>query len=257
MHQVRINIAGKAQNAPGWHWDTRKAGWKDFDIWYVLEGGGRMETPRGVYEFHPGDCFVLRGDETYVGRSGGGKPVANYYVHYDYLDQADAVTRPLDADLPGFHRHVDNRDFFTALFNRLTAAYRESATRPQANLWLRAILLELERMDHRTVLTGLAQEQAAMVENFCIAFDEQRSGGMPFPPHYTTDHFARIFKRIKGVSPRDYMLGRRMEQARSLLKNSSLSVSRIADHLGYNDVYFFSKQFKQKTGMTPSEFRKR
>jgi AraC-like DNA-binding protein len=38
---------------------------------------------------------------------------------------------------------------------------------------------------------------------------------------------------------------------------SSFSIGRIADLLGYSDIYHFSKQFKEKTGIPPSRFRAR
>ena len=43
--------------------------------------------------------------------------------------------------------------------------------------------------------------------------------------------------------------------ARNRLRNSSATLETIAHELGYRDVYFFSRQFKQKTGITPNNYR--
>ena len=47
-----------------------------------------------------------------------------------------------------------------------------------------------------------------------------------------------------------------MERARLLLAESSLSVGMIAEALGFRDVFFFSRQFRQRTGLTPTAYRK-
>jgi AraC-like DNA-binding protein len=65
----------------------------------------------------------------------------------------------------------------------------------------------------------------------------------------------RIFKRDFGVTPYDYLLRRKMETARVLLGNSVRSVRAIARELGFGDEYYFSRLFKQKTGVAPTEYR--
>jgi len=49
----------------------------------------------------------------------------------------------------------------------------------------------------------------------------------------------------------------RLERAVTLLRESSQTISQISDALGYRDVGFFSRQFKQKMGFSPAMFRKR
>ena len=46
-----------------------------------------------------------------------------------------------------------------------------------------------------------------------------------------------------------------MEKAKKLLVDSSLIIKEIAQNVGYNDQNYFSKAFKQKYGLSPSEFR--
>ena len=74
---------------------------------------------------------------------------------------------------------------------------------------------------------------------------------------YTKDHFARVFKKVVGLTPHDYLINARVRRARQLLVESNLSIKEIASALGYRDIYFFSRQFKAKMGITPSEARRR
>lgn len=72
---------------------------------------------------------------------------------------------------------------------------------------------------------------------------------------YSTDHFSRIFKKVLGVNPEEFIIASRMRRAQSLLTETDLTVAEVADALSFKDVFFFSKQFKQKIGMSPTAFR--
>lgn len=74
---------------------------------------------------------------------------------------------------------------------------------------------------------------------------------------YTADHFTRLFRAATGQSPKEFMIRQRMERARALLKDSSHTVTQIAELLGYPDLGFFSRQFKEQVGTSPDSFRRR
>lgn len=66
----------------------------------------------------------------------------------------------------------------------------------------------------------------------------------------------RQFRGATGTSPHAYVLQRRAEEARRLLGETDLPVKAIAARLGYGDVYFFSRQFRQLTGVPPAAYRR-
>ena len=66
----------------------------------------------------------------------------------------------------------------------------------------------------------------------------------------------RQFKSATGVSPHAYALQCRVGAARRLLAEGSLPIKEIAERLGYRDAYFFSRQFRQWSGMPPAAFRR-
>jgi AraC-like DNA-binding protein len=73
----------------------------------------------------------------------------------------------------------------------------------------------------------------------------------------TPEHFIRSFKRAYGRTPQNYRIHYLILQAKSLLSDTRLSVSGIANICGYSDQYYFSRLFKKHTGVTPSEYRRR
>ncbi|MDA3962386.1 MAG: helix-turn-helix transcriptional regulator [Planctomycetota bacterium] len=67
--------------------------------------------------------------------------------------------------------------------------------------------------------------------------------------------FRRRFHRHTGLSPQDYAIARRIDQARNLLETSDQPIGHIAEQLGYREVAFFSRQFRQRLGVSPQVYR--
>ena len=69
-------------------------------------------------------------------------------------------------------------------------------------------------------------------------------------------YLSREFKRYTGFSPNDYLITLRISRAKLLLQTTGLTASEIAADVGIRDQNNFIRLFKNKTGMTPIEFRK-
>jgi AraC-like DNA-binding protein len=69
-------------------------------------------------------------------------------------------------------------------------------------------------------------------------------------------HFARLFKKLTGSSPHNYLAGIRAAKAQLLLAETDLSVTEIGTRVGYLSGSHFTKAFRIATGATPREFRK-
>lgn len=69
-------------------------------------------------------------------------------------------------------------------------------------------------------------------------------------------HFARLFKKLSGSTPHNYLAGIRAARAQLLLAETELSVTEIGSRVGYLSASHFTKAFRLATGTTPREFRK-
>lgn len=74
---------------------------------------------------------------------------------------------------------------------------------------------------------------------------------------YEKTYFSTLFKKVFSVSPSIYIREKRIEKARALLKNTTMTLNAVADDLGFSDVFHFSRVFKEVTGEPPSHFRRR
>jgi AraC-like DNA-binding protein len=68
-------------------------------------------------------------------------------------------------------------------------------------------------------------------------------------------HFARQFKEAFGLPPHRYLLTRRIEKAKALLRDTQMSVSEIAFHTGWGSLGTFGRTFRDVTGDSPSNIR--
>jgi len=74
--------------------------------------------------------------------------------------------------------------------------------------------------------------------------------------HLSPFHFSRLFKKLTGVTPHNYLAAIRATRAQSLLAGTDMSITEIASRVGYLSASHFTKAFRFSTGTTPSEFRK-
>lgn len=68
-------------------------------------------------------------------------------------------------------------------------------------------------------------------------------------------YLTSLFSSTEGVTIEKYVILQRIEKAKELLIYDELSLSEIADKLGYSSVQHLSQQFKKTTGLTPSHFK--
>lgn len=72
---------------------------------------------------------------------------------------------------------------------------------------------------------------------------------------YADYYFSNKFKQETGESVRDYIMECRIEKAKSMLRETSLSVSEISDRLGFGTQSYFGELFRKRTGKSPGEYR--
>lgn len=80
---------------------------------------------------------------------------------------------------------------------------------------------------------------------------EQLASHLSVSPFY----LSKLFKEERGENYISYLTSCRLEKAKNLLQNETLIIKEITSQIGYNDQNYFSKLFKMKFGITPTEYR--
>ncbi len=73
---------------------------------------------------------------------------------------------------------------------------------------------------------------------------------------YSRSHFLRTFRAAMGCSPHQWLTRLRVEQAKTILRENSISLIDIALACGFSSHAHFSNTFRQLVGVTPSEYRR-
>jgi AraC-like DNA-binding protein len=71
-----------------------------------------------------------------------------------------------------------------------------------------------------------------------------------------TSHFSKIFKTYTSMTPYQYYIDIKINEAKNLLEQGDVTVKEAAYRLGFEDQYYFSRLFKSKTGVTPKNWKK-
>jgi len=75
--------------------------------------------------------------------------------------------------------------------------------------------------------------------------------------HLSTFYFCKMFKKATGLTFTDYLGRVRVEKAKSLLLNPNLRISEIAYAVGFQSLTHFNRVFRELTGRSPTNFRKK
>jgi transcriptional regulator GlxA family with amidase domain len=75
--------------------------------------------------------------------------------------------------------------------------------------------------------------------------------------HVSPRHFSRSFRRTFGETPHQYLLTRRIERARHLLRTTDMQVVEVCLSVGFRSVGSFTSTFRRHVGVSPTEYRGR
>ena len=73
--------------------------------------------------------------------------------------------------------------------------------------------------------------------------------------HYDYSYLSKLFSEVEGITIEQYIINQKIEKVKELLVYDELSITQIADQMGYSSVAHLSSQFKKATGLPPSHFK--
>ncbi|WP_205771775.1 helix-turn-helix domain-containing protein [Mucilaginibacter terrenus] len=73
--------------------------------------------------------------------------------------------------------------------------------------------------------------------------------------NYDYGYLSNLFSEVEGTTIEKYFIAQKIEKVKELLMYDELTLSQIADKMGYSSVGYLSSQFKKQTGLTPTYYR--
>jgi len=229
----------------------------DYNFIFVTRGCVVWVVDGVEYPLHPGGLVIV--------------PPGIEHHAYSRTRRITLVSTHVECTLPGGqdvfellvpprYQHVPRNCALDRYIRGAALEYQraQAETTQLLPLWSPLICNELFRhcaqrstLHYRTTdpfIAGMLEDIGRRIaEPVTLAQLAQRSG-------FSAQHLNRVFQRTLGVTPLQYLARTRMERAAELLREGRLTVGAVAAAVGFDDPYYFSRQFSQHFGVSPSRF---
>jgi AraC-like DNA-binding protein len=254
---VRTNLCTRQKFEAGYQCERRIV--PDYNLIYVIRGRVAWVIEGKRWEMHPGGMVIVPPAVIHHGFSNTRKmTLASVHVEVRLPGGQDVFTL---LNPPQFQQ-VAEGSRLDGYFRGLAGEFdREIGEETGLMLpgWSHMIVRELFLHDARAgllnpsvadpIIAEVLRELDGMVARPVALADLARRSG------FSAQHLNRIFRRVLGMTPLQYLLRMRLERAASMLREGSRTVGAIAKETGFEDAYYFSRLFKQHLGQSPVEYR--
>jgi len=244
---LAVNCAGiERGNASGSMIRKRK----DYYLLFVITGTFCMEIGNHKYELTPNHYMLIEPD-LYVHCSHDMEYFRYYWIHFTGNYAAELVNRlgiSLNCTV-SYEFNEELKQYFEEIFQQFISRNVVAEIRMCGSLI--HLLTALSRPRKPSVIS---RSMEYIMEHYNEEIPIPFLAGME---NLSISHYRKIFKKNTGMSPGEYIITQRINTACVYLDRYTLTVSEIADLVGYGDALYFSRVFKKKIGMTPREYRSR
>lgn len=239
----------------------------------VTDGSARHIADGDSYKIGKGDIFVISGNTCHAFEETERLRLINIMFDPSLLPFADLSDhsgfRALFSPEPNnssktfgsrLHLTTEDMDSVISIITRIQREYAERRigwkTAVQGDFMKLVVTLsrlyDLDRTKNSEGKEKIANAAAYIEENYAESISVAQLAEMS---NYSLRQFIRLFKKVFGCIPTEYIADLRMQKARELLRGKNHTITEIALFCGYVDSNYFSRIFRKYNGMTPSEYR--
>jgi len=211
---------------------------------YCVEGRGTVNINGKRSAFSTGNYYITERDTPHSEIDNGASRIIFFYFDAPISDVKEGA-------------YTDYRGNILNVVNRLNREYENNFIHKE--LMLRTLLMEVLLETERNAVSNNDERNMESVFKY---IDENSTQRIDFKQlaeqhHYSYDRFRHIFKEHSGFSPYQYVINKRIEKAKFLLKfGANESVTDVAFNCGFDSSSQFTNIFRSREGMTPSEYKK-
>lgn len=255
----------------------------DYELLYIKSGKIIIEIEGQTYEGTEGSLFILRPRQKHS-MSFFETPVRQPHIHFDFYQDALSpmiftnfkTYEHTDSQYRSYYRKniLDTPDFtfpsmiklkdpltFEKLFYALLHEHENNLH--FHDLACKGLMIEIwsfvlrelyyneniDIYDNYREISAVKQYLTDHIDR-AISLDELEDFA-----HISKFHLSRLFKKHYGMSPIQYHTDKRLEHAKNLLLYSNLTISKISDACGFSCIHSFTRAFKNKEGLSPSQYK--
>ena len=228
--------------------------YRDYSAHFILEGKGIYVLNGKEYQLKKGDGFLITPGASCTYTADEHEPWKYIYASFRGIDDTALVHNAgLNEQTVTFSFDVD--DVGSMLYAMHAAGKKNKARGYDVTGWFLIIMSKL-------VANNLQKPPSE--EGYIQRLKQYVEDNYPFPITVASmashvglerSYLYRIFMHGIGMSPSDYLRQFRLERAAELLKDGRLSVTEVAESVGFSDISHFHRVFHNRYGTTPKLYR--
>jgi len=254
--------AGQISNEPEWKFSSHRHD-ELCELIYISEGDGDYIIDNKYYRAKKGDILVYNKGVLHDEKSDPANPLKTYFCGIGNLlieGMKDGCLVPSEIG-PVIHTgkymfKVENyiSDIFEECYSQILG-YDILCNHLLISLII-LIIRVLNIQDNEPVLPGTNSLGYQIKKYIDKNYTEDISLNKIANRLYVSqDYLSHVFKQETGFSPINYLISRRIGEAKKLLLSKNLSIQEISELVGYNNANYFTMLFKKVTGTTPKKFK--
>lgn len=251
------NLGGFFSIGTGEHWSIYPHTFEQCKFYYVTEGACVITVEDTEYTAKAGDWFFIPAGTRHAYRNISTAPFQKYWMHFDLYPDTELFSY---LSLP-FFVHAGTKGKVKELFHRFAEARHhgslaDSLTVKACLIELLAEYIRLAAADRERARIKQSERLERLLRYIRENLDKPLSNAMLAEIYFThPTHFVRAFREETGQTPARYIRNLRLETAKRLLEETTLSAAETAARVGFPDPAHFSRIFRQRYGMSPAVWR--
>ncbi len=257
---LNVYRCGFEECSPGHTWGP---GVRDHYIVHVILSGKGFFTLNGqTHTLEAGQGFLICPGQIVRYEADKAQPWTYSWVGFHGL-KAESILKKAGLTLQSPIFHYFEEEVLTKSLNDMIAAARnESISDLILTGYLYLFLAHLVQNHSREASTAHKIISSDRYVSKAIEYIEKNYAGdlsvvdLAKALKIDRSYLSSLFSRYLGVSPRQFIIGYRMDKACELLQNDQLSIGDVARSVGYEDPLQFSKTFRKTKGASPKNYRR-
>lgn len=246
-------------------WNSLMHTHKCTELFYCVHGRGQFHTSDGTFDVKKDDLVIINADVEHAESSMASHPLEYLVLGVQGLNfRFDSARGDAGYDVLNFEQNRDELLFYLQSILREVDT-QEFRYEDMCQRILEILLIQVQRFANVKICTSLpaAEKQHSTNRNCALIrqyIDEHFSEPITLDTlaqmvHINKYHLVRTFQKEYGITPINYLIERRLEESRFMLKNTNYSASKIVSLLGFSSSSYFSQCFRRKEHMSPSQYR--
>lgn len=252
-----------------YHMDSMQMATDHYNIGFTLQGHRRTITPTYSYSYQAGDVALLPPFILHRTLAEYEEPYERIMIKFSpefakpFIQKVGQDVFQQLYEMPVYHFTKESQERLKAIFFDILEEYQKNT--PYKEFILQGMLFRLfttvieEHIPTQTVIKPMPL--SPQIIN-AIVYMEKHYKEQPSMEevaehvNFSTGYFSRLFHSQLGMTYSAYLNNIQIRHVQILLSTTTMSITDIAHETGYCHSEYLSAQFKKKTGMTPSQYRK-